>query len=128
MMITILHIISGDTIIGDVTNNIDIGSKYTIENPFSMVFVDDSENGSGVHMQHLLAYSQQTSVQIRKNSVVYTYTPSIKIEEYYKLLVDYSMKHDHDKFIQNTIDGMEEMDKTFKDLISQRFKRNSTIN
>lgn len=127
-MITVLHIVSGDTIIGDVTNNIDIESKYTIENPFSMVFVDDVENGSGVHMQHLLAYSQQTSVQIRKNSVVYTYTPSIKIEEYYKLLVDYNMKHDNDKLIQDTINGMEEMNETFKDLVSQKFKRKNTIN
>ncbi len=127
-MITVLHIVSGDTIIGDVTNNIDIESKYTIENPFSMVFVDDVENGSGVHMQHLLAYSQQTSVQILKNSVVYTYTPSIKIEEYYKLLVDYNMKHDNDKLIQDTINGMEEMNQTFKDLVSQKFKRKNTIN
>ena len=52
-MLKILHMISGNTLIGQVEEN---ESEYIVTHPFLMEIVDDSNEGSGIRMDYLLAF------------------------------------------------------------------------
>jgi hypothetical protein len=127
-MIKILHLISGETLIGDVKNDTDISATYIIEQPFMMDIIDDSDEGSGVRMDYLLAFSKDNGVHIKKNVVLYDYNPSDRMERYYNKLVEYTVKHENDKILEQTLEGMEEMDRKMKSFIAQRLVGKSTVN
>jgi hypothetical protein len=93
-----------------------------------MEIVDDTEQGSGIRMDYLLAFSKDNCVHIKKNDVMYNYTPSDMMEQYYKRLVEYTVNHETDKILKQTIENMEEMDARLKHLISQRFVGKDTVN
>jgi hypothetical protein len=124
-MITVIQLVSGDTIIGDIE---ELDSEYIIHNPFFMEIVDDTEQGSGIRMDYLLAFSKDNCVHIKKNVVMYNYTPSDMMEEYYNRLVEYTVTHQTDKILKQTIESMNEMDSRLKKLISQRFVGKDTVN
>lgn len=124
-MLKVMHLISCDTLIGEVEENED---EYIITHPFLMEIVDDSDQGSGVRMDYLLAFSKDNCVHIKKNDVMYNYTPSDMMEQYYKRLVEYTVNHETDKILKQTIENMEEMDARLKQLISQRFVGKDTVN
>lgn len=79
-------------------------------------------------MDYLLAFSKDNCVHIKKNDVMYNYTPSDMMEEYYKRLVDYTVKHQTDKILKQTIEDMNEMDSRLKKLMTQRFVGKDTVN
>ena len=124
-MLKVIHLISCDTLIGEVEENED---EYIITHPFLMEIVDDSDQGSGVRMDYLLAFSKDNCVHIKKNDVMYNYRPSDMMEQYYKRLVEYTVTHETDKILKQTIENMEEMDARLKKLISQRFVGKDTVN
>jgi hypothetical protein len=124
-MIKVIQLISSDTIIGDIRSR---GDEYVIKYPFLMEIVDDTEQGSGIRMDYLLAFSKDNCVHIKKNDVMYNYTPSDMMEEYYKRLVEYTVTHETDKILKQTIENMNEMDSRLKKLISQRFVGKDTVN
>jgi hypothetical protein len=93
-----------------------------------MEIIDDSDQGSGVRMDYLLAFSKDNCVHIKKNVVLYNYNPSDRMEEYYGRLVEYTAKRENDKILEETIEGMEEMDRRFKTLLSKRLVGKSTVN
>jgi hypothetical protein len=124
-MIKIIHITSCDTIIGDVEEN---ASEYIITNPFLMEIVDDPNQGSGVRMDYLLAFSKDNCVHIKKTDVMYNYNPSDRMEEYYNRLVEYSVNREHDKMLEETIESMQDMDRRYKKLMSRRFIGKDTVN
>jgi hypothetical protein len=93
-----------------------------------MEIIDDSDQGSGVRMDYLLAFSKDNCVHIKKNVVLYNYNPSDRMEEYYGRLVEYTAKRENDKILEETIEGMEEMDRRFKALLSKRLVGKSTVN
>ena len=124
-MIKVIQLISSDTIVGDIRSR---GDEYVIKYPFLMEIVDDTEQGSGIRMDYLLAFSKDNCVHIKKNDVMYNYRPSDMMEEYYKRLVEYTVTHETDKILKQTIENMEEMDARLKQLISQRFVGKDTVN
>ncbi len=124
-MIKVIQLISSDTIVGDIRSR---GDEYVIKYPFLMEIVDDTEQGSGIRMDYLLAFSKDNCVHIKKNDVMYNYTPSDMMEQYYKRLVEYTVNHETDKILKQTIENMEEMDARLKQLISQRFVGKDTVN
>jgi hypothetical protein len=124
-MIKVIQLISSDTIVGDIRSR---GDEYVIKYPFLMEIVDDTEQGSGIRMDYLLAFSKDNCVHIKKNDVMYNYTPSDMMEQYYKRLVEYTVTHETDKILKQTIENMEEMDARLKHLISQRFVGKDTVN
>ena len=121
----VLHLTTGEEIIGVVSEG---DSTFLITNPFWMDIVDDPDQGSGVRLSYLLAFSSQKSVQINKSSVVYDYQPSEKMAEYYNRLVEYTVTKNHDAIIEETIESMEEMDRRWKKMISSRFVGKSSVN
>jgi hypothetical protein len=124
-MIKVIHLVSCDTIIGTLEENDD---EYIVTHPFLMEIIDDSDQGSGVRMDYLLAFSKDNCVHIKKNVVLYNYNPSDRMEEYYSRLVEYTAKRENDKILEETIEGMEEMDRRFKSLLSKRLVGKSTVN
>lgn len=125
-MIKVLNLVNGDAIIGDVGD--DDTPEYSISYPFYMSIVDDPDQGSGVRMDYLLAFSKDTSVQIRRTDVLYSYMPSKRMEDYYARLVEYTTSRENDKILQETIDSMDEMDQRYKQLLSRKFIGKSTVN
>lgn len=121
----VLHLSTGEEIIGVVSEG---DSTFLITNPFWMDIVDDPDQGSGVRLSYLLAFSSQKSVQINKSSVVYDYQPSEKMAEYYNRLVEYTVTKNHDAVLEETIESMEEMDRRWKKMISNRFVGKSSVN
>lgn len=121
----VLHLTTGEEIIGVVSEG---DSTFLITHPFWMDIVDDPDQGSGVRLNYLLAFSSQKSVQINKSSVVYDYQPSDKMSEYYNRLVEYTVTKNHDKVIEETIESMEEMDRRYKKMLSLRFVGRNSIN
>ena len=93
-----------------------------------MEIMDDPDQGSGIRLSYLLAFSSQNSVQINKTDVVYDYQPSEKMAEYYNRLVEYTVTKNHDAIIEETIESMEEMDRRWKQMISNRFIGKSSVN
>ena len=124
-MIKVIQLISSDTIVGDIRSR---GDEYVIKYPFLMEIVDDTEQGSGIRMDYLLAFSKDNCVHIKKNDVMYNYTPSDMMEQYYKRLVEYTVTHETDKILKQTIENMNEMDSRLKKLISQKFVGKDTVN
>ena len=121
----VLHLITGEEIIGVVSEG---DSTFLITNPFYMEVYDDPNQGSGIRLNYLLAFSSQNSVQINKSSVVYDYLPSDRMAEYYNRLVEYTVTKNHDAIIEETIESMEEMDRRWKKMISSRFVGKSSVN
>lgn len=121
----VLHLITGEEIIGVVSEG---DSTFLITNPFYMEVMDDPDQGSGIRLSYLLAFSSQKSVQINKSSVVYDYMPSDKMAEYYTRLVEYTVTKNHDAVIEETIESMEDMDRRWKKMISSRFIGKSSVN
>ena len=121
----VLHLSTGEEIIGVVSEG---DSTFLITHPFWMDIVDDTDQGSGVRLSYLLAFSSQKSVQINKSSVVYDYQPSEKMTEYYNRLVEYTVTKNHEAVIEETIESMEEMDRRWKKMISSRFVGKSSVN
>ncbi len=124
-MIKVIQLVSCETIIGNVGSR---GDEYVVTHPFHMEIVDDTEQGSGIRMDYLLAFSKDNCVHIKKNDVMYNYRPSDMMEEYYKRLVEYTVTHETDKILKQTIENMEEMDARLKKLVSQRFVGKNTVN
>jgi hypothetical protein len=124
-MIKVIQLVSCETIIGNVGSR---GDEYVVTHPFHMEIVDDTEQGSGIRMDYLLAFSKDNCVHIKKNDVMYNYRPSDMMEEYYKRLVEYTVTHETDKILKQTIENMEEMDARLKKLVSQRFVGKDTVN
>jgi len=124
-MLKVMHLISCDTLIGEVEENED---EYIITHPFLMEIVDDSDQGSGVRMDYLLAFSKDNCVHIKKNVVLYNYNPSDRMEEYYGRLVEFTAKRDNDVILKQTLESMDEMDSRLKSLLTRRLVRKSTIN
>lgn len=121
----VLHLKTGEEIIGVVSEG---DSTFLMTNPFWMDIVDDPDQGSGIRLSYLLAFSSQNSVQINKTDVVYDYQPSDKMSEYYERLVEFTVNKNHDAIIEETIEGMEEMDRRWKKMISNRFIGKSSVN
>ena len=121
----VLHLNTGEEIIGVVSEG---DSTFLITHPFWMDIVDDTDQGSGVRLSYLLAFSSQKSVQINKSSVVYDYLPSDRMAEYYNRLVEYTVTKNHDAVLEETIESMEEMDRRWKKMISSRFVGKSSVN
>ena len=124
-MLKVIHLVSCDTLIGEVEENED---EYIITHPFLMEIVDDSDQGSGVRMDYLLAFSKDNCVHIKKNVVLYNYNPSDRMEEYYGRLVEFTAKRENDVILKQTLESMDEMDRRLKSLLSQRLVRKSTVN
>ena len=124
-MLKVIHLISCDTLIGEVEEN---ENEYIITHPFLMEIVDDSDQGSGVRMDYLLAFSKDNCVHIKKNVVLYNYNPSDRMEEYYGRLVEFTAKRENDVILKQTLESMDEMDRRLKSLLSQRLVRKSTVN
>ena len=124
-MLKILHMISGNTLIGQVEEN---ESEYIVTHPFLMEIVDDSNEGSGIRMDYLLAFSKDNCVHIKKNVVLYDYNPSDRMEEYYSRLVQFTTKRENDIILKQTLESMDEMDSRFKSLLSQKLIGKSTVN
>ena len=124
-MLKVIHLISCDTLIGEVEENED---EYIITHPFLMEIVDDSDQGSGVRMDYLLAFSKDNCVHIKKNVVLYNYNPSNRLEEYYGKLIEFTAKRENDIMLKQTLEGMDEMDQKMKSLLSQRLVGKSTVN
>ena len=93
-----------------------------------MEIVDDSDQGSGVRMDYLLAFSKDNCVHIKKNVVLYNYNPSNRMEEYYGRLVEFTANRENDVILKQTLEGMDEMDRRLKSLLSQRLIGKSTVN
>ena len=121
----VLHLNTGEEIIGVVSEG---DSTFLITNPFYMEVYDDPDQGSGIRLSYLLAFSSQKSVQIKKTDVVYDYLPSDRMAEYYNRLVEYTVTKNHDAIIEETIESMEEMDRRWKKMISSRFIGKSSVN
>jgi hypothetical protein len=124
-MLKVIHLISCDTLIGEVEENED---EYIITHPFLMEIVDDSDQGSGVRMDYLLAFSKDNCVHIKKNVVLYNYNPSDRMEEYYGRLVEFTAKRDNDVILKQTLESMDEMDSRLKSLLTRRLVGKSTVN
>ena len=124
-MLKILHMISGNTLIGQVEEN---ESEYIVTHPFLMEIVDDSNEGSGIRMDYLLAFSKDNCVHIKKNVVLYNYNPSNRLEEYYGRLVEFTAKRENDVMLKQTLEGMDEMDRKMKSFLTQRLVGKSTVN
>jgi hypothetical protein len=124
-MLKVIHLISCDTLIGEIEENKD---EYIITHPFLMEIVDDSDQGSGVRMDYLLAFSKDNCVHIKKNVVLYNYNPSDKMEEYYGRLVEFTAKRDNDVILKQTLESMDEMDSRLKSLLTRRLVGKSTVN
>ena len=124
-MLKVIHLVSCDTLIGEVEENED---EYIITHPFLMEIVDDSDQGSGVRMDYLLAFSKDNCVHIKKNVVLYNYNPSDRMEEYYGRLVEFTAKRENDVILKQTLERMDEMDRRLKSLLSQRLVGKSTVN
>ena len=124
-MLKVIHLVSCDTLIGEVEENED---EYIITHPFLMEIVDDSDQGSGVRMDYLLAFSKDNCVHIKKNVVLYNYNPSNRLEEYYGKLVEFTAKRENDVMLKQTLEGMDEMDRKMKSFLSQRLVGKSTVN
>ena len=124
-MLKVIHLVSCDTLIGEVEENED---EYIITHPFLMEIVDDSDQGSGVRMDYLLAFSKDNCVHIKKNVVLYNYNPSNRMEEYYGRLVEFTANRENDVILKQTLEGMDEMDRRLKSLLSQRLLGKSTVN
>jgi hypothetical protein len=124
-MLKVIHLISCDTLIGEVEENED---EYIITHPFLMEIVDDSDQGSGVRMDYLLAFSKDNCVHIKKNVVLYNYNPSNRMEEYYGRLVEFTAKRENDVILKQTLESMDEMDSRLKSLLTQRLVGKSTVN
>jgi hypothetical protein len=124
-MLKVIHLISCDTLIGEVEENED---EYIITHPFLMEIVDDSDQGSGVRMDYLLAFSKDNCVHIKKNVVLYNYNPSDRMEEYYGRLVEFTAKRDNDVMLKQTLESMDEMDSRLKSLLTRRLVGKSTVN
>jgi len=124
-MLKVMHLISCDTLIGEVEENED---EYIITHPFLMEIVDDSDQGSGVRMDYLLAFSKDNCVHIKKNVVLYNYNPSNRMEEYYGRLVEFTAKRENDVILKQTLESMDEMDSRLKSLLTRRLVGKSTVN
>jgi hypothetical protein len=124
-MLKVIHLISCDTLIGEVEEN---ENEYIITHPFLMEIVDDSDQGSGVRMDYLLAFSKDNCVHIKKNVVLYNYNPSDRMEEYYGRLVEFTAKRDNDVILKQTLESMDEMDSRLKSLLTRRLVGKSTVN
>jgi hypothetical protein len=124
-MLKVIHLISCDTLIGEVEENED---EYIITHPFLMEIVDDSDQGSGVRMDYLLAFSKDNCVHIKKNVVLYNYNPSDRMEEYYSRLVEFTAKRENDVMLKQTLESMDEMDSRLKSLLTRRLVGKSTVN
>jgi len=124
-MLKVIHLISCDTLIGEVEENED---EYIITHPFLMEIVDDLDQGSGVRMDYLLAFSKDNCVHIKKNVVLYNYNPSDRMEEYYGRLVEFTAKRENDVILKQTLESMDEMNRRLKSLLSQRLVGKSTVN
>ena len=124
-MLKVIHLISCDTLIGEVEENED---EYIITHPFLMEIVDDSDQGSGVRMDYLLAFSKDNCVHIKKSVVLYNYNPSNRMEEYYGRLVEFTAKRDNDVILKQTLESMDEMDSRLKSLLTRRLVGKSTVN
>ena len=106
-MLKILHMISGNTLIGQVEEN---ESEYIVTHPFLMEIVDDSNEGSGIRMDYLLAFSKDNCVHINSR------------------LVQFTTKRENDIILKQTLESMDEMDSRFKSLLSQKLIGKSTVN
>jgi len=124
-MLKVIHLISCDTLIGEIEENED---EYIITHPFLMEIVDDSDQGSGVRMDYLLAFSKDNCVHIKKNVVLYNYNPSDRMEEYYGRLVEFTAKRENDVMLKQTLESMDEMDSRLKSLLTRRLVGKSTVN
>jgi hypothetical protein len=124
-MLKVIHLISCDTLIGEVEENED---EYIITHPFLMEIVDDSDQGSGVRMDYLLAFSKDNCVHIKKNVVLYNYNPSNRMEEYYGRLVEFTAKRENNVILKQTLESMDEMDSRLKSLLTRRLVGKSTVN
>ena len=124
-MLKVMHLISCDTLIGEVEENED---EYIITHPFLMEIVDDSDQGSGVRMDYLLAFSKDNCVHIKNDVVLYNYNPSDRMEEYYGRLVEFTAKRDNDVILKQTLESMDEMDSRLKSLLTRRLVGKSTVN
>jgi len=124
-MIKVIHLVSCDTIIGTLEENDD---EYIVTHPFLMEIIDDSDQGSGVRMDYLLAFSKDNCVHIKKNVVLYNYNPSDRMEEYYGRLVEFTAKRDNDVMLKQTLESMDEMDSRLKSLLTRRLVGKSTVN
>ena len=124
-MLKVMHLISCDTLIGEVEENED---EYIITHPFLMEIVDDSDQGSGVRMDYLLAFSKDNCVHIKKNVVLYNYNPSNRMEEYYGRLVEFTAKRENDVILKQTLESMDEMDSRLKSLLTRKLVGKSTVN
>jgi hypothetical protein len=127
-MIKVIHLINGEVLIGKIKNDTDRSATYTIEQPFMMDIVDDLNEGSGIRMDYLLAFSKDNCVHIKKNVVLYNYNPSNRLEEYYSRLVEFTAKRENDIMLKETLEGMEEMDRKMKSLLSRKLVGKSTLN
>jgi hypothetical protein len=127
-MIKVLHLINGEVLIGKIKNDAERSAIYIIEQPFMMDIIDDSDEGSGIRMDYLLAFSKDNCVHIKKNVVLYNYNPSNRLEEYYSRLVEFTAKRENDIMLKETLEGMEEMDRKMKSLLSQKLVGKSTLN
>jgi hypothetical protein len=124
-MLKVIHLISCDTLIGEVEENED---EYIITHPFLMEIVDDSDQGSGVRMDYLLAFSKDNCVHIKKSVVLYNYNPSNRMKEYYGRLVEFTAKRENDVILKQTLESMDEMDSRLKSLLTRRLVGKSTVN
>jgi hypothetical protein len=124
-MLKVIHLISCDTLIGEVEENED---EYIITHPVLMEIVDDSDQGSGVRMDYLLAFSKDNCVHIKKNVVLYNYNPSDRMEEYYGRLVEFTAKRENDVMLKQTLESMDEMDSRLKSLLTRKLVGKSTVN
>ena len=124
-MIKVIHLMSCDNIIGEVKENED---EYIVTHPFLMDIVDDSDEGSGIRMDYLLAFSKDNCVHIKKNVVLYNYNPSNRLEEYYGRLVEFTAKRENDVMLKQTLESMDEMDSRLKSLLTRRLVGKSTVN
>lgn len=125
-MIQVIHLINGETIIGDVEG--DVSEFYNIYDPFLMEKVDDDIMGKGLKMNYLLTFSEQNYVIIKNSSVLYSYTPSKNMTDYYKKLVEYKEEYNPEEMIEKTIEDMEDMDRHYRELISRRFRGDDDLN
>lgn len=125
-MIYVLHLINGETIIGEVEG--DFSEYYNIYEPFLIERVDDDIMGKGLKINYLLTFSEQNCITIKNNSVLYSYIPSKNMTEYYKKLVEYKNEQSPEEMIEKTIKDMEDMDRQYRELISRKIRRNEDLN
>lgn len=126
-MIQVIHLINGETIIGDVEG--DVSEFYNVYDPFSIERVeDDNHYGTGLKMNYLLTFSAQNYVIIKNSGVLYSYKPSENMQNYYEKLVQYKNEENPEDMLEKTIKDMEDMDKHYRKLVSRRIRGDDDLN